>query len=174
VSTYSVRLEDLGPALEGFVARAIPVMYVALRDAVVEAAYYKVQELSPVATGRYKASHTISADSPRTVALATLPAYPIGGAPEVEAALAAAGPDSVIYIANAAADPRYASRPGGGSYAAILEGGRREYTRLRTGRTQWIGSLQAPNGIYGPARDALLAESVTIVGNAVARARERL
>jgi hypothetical protein len=79
-----------------------------------------------------------------------------------------------IFIANAAADPKYASRPGGGSYARLLEDGRRQYTRLRTGTTMWVGSPQAPRGIYGPAREALLGERVTIVSNAIARVKERL
>src|SRR3954465_14978878 len=125
MSTYTVKLEELGPALNAFLQRAIPVLYATLRDEVAAAAYYKVQELSPVATGRYRASHVVAAGRPQTVALAPMAVYPLGGAPEVEAALASAGPGDSVFVANAAADPRYVDRPGGGSYAMLLEGGRR-------------------------------------------------
>lgn len=174
MAVYQVTLEQLGPALEAFLARVVPLLYVELRNEIVENFYYKVQELSPVKTGRYRASHTISADVLRTVALGTLPSYPIGGAPEIEAALAGAGPGSSIFIANAAADPKNASGPGGGSYAGILEGGRRQYSLIEGRRVRWAGSTQAPNGIYGPSVDALIAQRVTIVGNAVSRVKEGL
>lgn len=165
-------LEQLGPVLESYLARVIPLVYASLRYEIVTEFLFKVQELSPVASGRYRGSHVVSAGVLRTVALATLPAYPILGEPEVEAILAAAPASVPIYIANAAADPKYASRPGGGSYARLLEDRRRQYTRLRTGTTMWVGSLQARNGIYGPAREALLGQRVTIVSNAIARVKE--
>lgn len=170
----TITLEQLGPALESYLGRIIPAVYTSLRYEIVTEFLFKVQALSPVASGRYRGSHVVAAGVLRTVALATLPAYPILGEPEVAAILAAAPASVPIYIANAARDPKYADRPGSGSYARLLEDGRREYTRLRTGTTMWVGSTQAPHGIYGPAREALLGERVTIVSNAIARVREAL
>lgn len=170
----AITLGQLGPALETYLGRVIPAVYVAVRDGIVTEFVFKVQELSPVASGRYRGSHVVSAGVLRTVALATLPAYPILGEPEIEAILTSAAPSQPIFVANAARDPKYADRPGSGSYARLLEDGRRQYTSLRSGTTMWVGSTQAPNGIYGPAREALLGERVTIVSNAIARVKETL
>lgn len=120
--------------------------------------------------GKYRASHVPNAGVIRTVVLPNMPSYPIPGIPEVEAATRGAGPEVSVFIANAAADER---RPDE-SYAGLLEGGRRQYSRVNSRATVWIGSEQAPEGIYGPSVRALLGMRATLEAMAVERAKRRL
>lgn len=169
----SIRLnsiEALGPALESYLKRAVPALYISLREVVAENAMVKLVDLSPVATGKYRASHVPSVGEIRTRVLPNMPAYPIPGIPEVVAVLRGAPATASVFIANAAADER---RPDS-SYAGILEGGRRQYTRLSSRQSVWVGSEQAPEGIYGPAVRALLGMRATIVASAIKRAKGRL
>lgn len=178
MATYQLdSLEALGPALEAFLARAVPVLTTALRDSVAEHAIVELVDRSPVGNpavdphpGKYRASHIPSAGQMVTRVLPNLPAYPIPGIPEVAAALSGADADTSAFIANAAADDRRPDQ----SYAGILEGGRRQYSRVSSKTTMWIGSEQAPEGIYGPAVQALRAMRATIEAQAVARAERRL
>lgn len=178
MSTYRLSsLEALGPALEAFLPRAVRELQASLRGVIMEHAIVELGDRSPVGNpavdphpGKYRASHVPSAGNMQTRVLPNMPAYPIPGIPEVEAALAGAGPDVSGFIANAAADDR---RPDS-SYAGILEGGRRQASRIATRTTMWIGSEQAPEGIYGPAVLALRGMRATIEAQAVARAQRRL
>lgn len=167
MAVYEVSLEELGPRLALYLERLIPAAYAALRDEVTTRAFLTVEEISPVASGKYRASHVANVGGPRTAVLPNLPAFPIGGAPVIEMVLAEAGPADSVWIANAAADEK---RPDS-SYAGLLEGGRRQYTRMKTGTTMWIGSTQAPRGIYGPAVEILLQRRPEIEAAAVERLR---
>lgn len=177
-STYHLdSLEALGPALEAYIPRAAAALTVALRDTIAEHAIVELVDRSPVGNpavdphpGKYRASHVPSAGQMQTRVLPNMPAYPIPGIPEVAAALSGAGPDDSAFIANAAADDR---RPEDG-YAGILEGGRRQYSRVASKTTMWIGSEQAPEGIYGPAIQALRGMRATIEAQAVKRAERKL
>jgi len=178
VATHHLKnLGELGPALEEFLPRAVAALQVSLRDTIAEHAMVELVDRSPVGNpavdphpGKYRASHVPSAGQMVTRVLPNMPAYPIPGIPEVEAALAGAGPEVSAFIANAAADER---RPDS-SYAGLLEGGRRQYSRTATRTTMWIGSEQAPEGIYGPAILALKGMRATIEAQAVERAKRRL
>ena len=168
-------LEEMGPAVAQYLNRAVPALYVALRDEIAEQAMVKLVDFSPVGDpavdphpGKYRASHIPNAGSILTRVLPNMPAYPIPGIPEVEAATRGAGPAVSVFIANAAADER---RPDS-SYAGLLEGGRRQYSSVRSRKTIWIGSDQAPDGIYGPALRALQGMRGTIVASAIERARK--
>lgn len=170
-------LEELGPALQAFLPRAVGVLQMSLRDVIAEHAMVELVDRSPVGNpvvdphpGKYRASHVPSAGNMVTRVLPNQPAYPIPGIPEVEAALSGAGPEISAFIANAASDDR---RPDS-SYAGILEGGRRQYSRTATRTTMWIGSLQAPEGIYGPAILALRGMRATIEAQALERAKRRI
>jgi hypothetical protein len=144
----------------------VPQLARGLRDGIAIAMFLKLPELSPVATGKYRASHIPSAGSPRYVVLPDMPSYPIPGQPEIEAVLRGTPPETSVFIANAAAPEAYPDS----SYAGLLEGGRRMYSRRSTGKAQWIGSTQAPDGIYGPAVRSLEARRATIVEAAIRRA----
>jgi hypothetical protein len=171
MATFQVNgIEDLGPEIARLLNRAVPALAVALRHEITEALLFEVQDRSPVDTGRYRAAHTPSAGEIKTTRAANLPSYPTPGSPEVEAALQGSPAGESAFVANAAADERY---PDSG-YAGLLEGGRRQYSRRSTGKTQWIGSNQAPEGIYGPSVQALKGKSATIEEAAVARARESI
>lgn len=183
METYRLdSLEALGPALAKLLDRAVPILYASLRDVIAEEAMVKLVDLSPVGNaavdshpGKYRASHVVGVDQIVTRVLPNMPAYPIPGIPEVEAVLRNAPPTSTVFIANAAADER---RPDE-SYAALLEGGRRQYSRTGTGKSAratpiWIGSEQAPEGIYGPAVQALLGMRANIEASAIRRAQRRL
>lgn len=170
-------IEQLGPALQGFLGRLVPELQVALRGVIAEHAIVELVDRSPVGNpavdphpGKYRASHVPSAGNMVTKVLPNLPAYPIPGIPEVEAALSGAGPDVSAWIANAAADERRPEE----SYAGILEGGRRQYSRTATRATMWIGSEQAPDGIYGPAILALRGMRATIEAKAVERVKRSM
>jgi len=147
-------LDALPLPLEEFLLQTAAVLGEELRLEVAEQAISELETLSPVKTGKYRASHTPAVGEVVTRKLPNLPSYPIDGIARVQEALADAPPSAVVYIANAVE-----SKEGGGSYAGILEGGK---------------SPQAPGGIYGPAVPALLALRATIVANAIARARARL
>jgi hypothetical protein len=185
VTTYRLdSLEALGPALAKLLDRAIPVLYASLRDVVAEEAMVKLVDLSPVGNaavdphpGKYRASHIPSVDQIVTKVLPNMPAYPVPGIPEVEAVLRNASPTATVFIANAAADERYPDS----SYAGPLEGGRRQYSRTGASWSKsakatpiWIGSEQAPEGIYGPAVQALLGMRATIEASAIRRAQRKL
>lgn len=178
MATYKLdSLEALGPALADYLERAVTALYVSLREVVAENAMVKLVDFSPVGNaavdphpGKYRASHVPNAGEILTRVLPNMPAYPIPGIPEVEAALRGASPGVSVFIANAAADDR---RPNE-SYAALLEGGRRQYSRVASRTTLWIGSEQAPDGIYGPAVRALLGMRATIEASAIKRAQGRL
>ncbi len=178
VPTYRLdSLEGLGPALEAYIPRAAAALTVSLRGVIAEHAIVELVDRSPVGDpvvdphpGKYRASHIPSAGQMVTRVLPNMPTYPIPGIPEVEAALSGAGPDVSGFIANAAADDR---RPDS-SYAGILEGGRRQASRISSRTTMWVGSPQAPDGIYGPAVQALLGMRATIEAKALERAKRRL
>lgn len=170
-------IEALGPALQGYLDRLLPVLLTSLRDVIAEHAIVELVDRSPVGDpvvdphpGKYRASHVPAAGSMQTQVLPNVPAYPIPGIPEIEAATQGAGPEVSIFIANAAADDR---RPDS-SYARLLEDGRRQYSRTASQTTMWIGSLQAPDGIYGPSIQALLGMRATIEAQAVQRAQRRM
>lgn len=185
MAIYRVELSKLAAALDQLVARVYPMLYTELRNEIDERAMLHLVEISPVATGKYRASHIPNARVPRSVVLPNAPAYAIPGIPEIEAVNADAAPGDPVFFANAAADSRYAGK---GGYAALLEPGRREYSRRRrtgssdprkafhpgVGTTMWIGSVDAPLGIYGPTRDFLLEQRATIEASAIQRVRERL
>lgn len=178
MATYHLdSLEALGPALAAYLPRALSVLTVSLRDIIAEHAIVELVDRSPVGDaavdphpGKYRASHIPSAGQMQTRVLPNLPAYPIPGIPEVAAALSGAGPNVSAFIANAAADDRRSDE----SYAGILEGGRRQASRVSSKTTMWIGSHQAPDGIYGPAILALRAMRATIEAQALERAKRRL
>lgn len=178
MATYRLDgLDALGPALEELLTRAVPVLYSSLRDVIAEHAMVKLVDLSPVGNaavdphpGKYRASHVPAAGQIVAKVLPNMPAYPIPGIPEVDAVTRGADPAVSVFIANAAADDR---RPES-SYSRLLEGGRRQYSRTGTRTTMWIGSTQAPEGIYGPAVQALLGMRATIEAEAVTRAKRRL
>jgi hypothetical protein len=178
MATYRLEgLDALGPALEAYLRRAYKALYACLREVIAESAMVKLVDLSPVGNaavdptaGKYRASHIPSVGEIQTKVLPNMPAYPIPGIPEVEAVLRGADANSSVFIANAAADER---RPDS-SYAGLLEGGRRQYSRVSSRRTVWVGSEQAPDGIYGPAVRALLGMRATIVASAIKRAKGRL
>lgn len=176
MATHRIRIEALPGAMRHFRDVVVPGLSRALRDGVATAVFLKLPQLSPVGSpttdphpGKYRASHIASVGQPRYVVLPDLPAYPIPGAPEIEAVLRQAALDATIFIANAAAPARSPDD----SYAGLLEGGRRQYSRVATGKTQWIGSTQAPSGIYGPALEAVAARRATIEAAAI-REAERL
>lgn len=177
MATYRVKsLEELGPILGSFLDRAVPVLQEELRYAVVEAAVVEVVDRSPVGDpssdphpGKYRASHTVSVGSVQTKKLDDMPAYPIPGAEMVSAALNGADPAESVFVANGAMSE------GGYPYGkAALEPGRRQYTRVGSRTTMWIGSEQAPEGVYGPAVQALQGMRGTIVASAVRRAEKRI
>lgn len=173
MSTYTVNsIEDLGPEIARLLNKAVPALAVALRHEITESLMIEVQDRSPVDTGKYRASHTPSAGQIKTKVLTNLPGggYPIPGAPEVEAALQGSPPGESAFVANAAADERY---PDSG-YAGLLEGGRRQYSRRSTGKTMWVGSEQATEGIYGPGVEALKGRRATIEEAAVERAKDAI
>jgi len=149
-----VGLDALPLPLEEFLLQAAAVLGEELRLEVAEEGISELETLSPVKTGKYRASHTPAVGEVVTRRLPNLPAYPIDGIARVQEALAGAPPSSVVYIANAVE-----SKEGAGSYADILERGK---------------SRMAPGGIYGPAVPALQARRATIVANAIARTRARL
>jgi hypothetical protein len=170
-------LEQLGPVLGAFLDRAVPVLQEELRAEIVEQALVKVVDLSPVGDpstdphpGKYRASHTVSVGSIQTQALADLPNYPIPGIEMVASALAGADPAASVFIANGAVSGKKEYPYG----KAALEPGRRQYTRVGSRTTMWIGSEQAPEGIYGPTVQALQGLRGTIEASAVRRAKERL
>lgn len=178
MATYRLNsLGELGPALEAYLPRAAAALQVSLRGVIMEHGIVELVDRSPVGNpvvdphpGKYRASHVPSAGNMETRVLPNMPAYPIPGIPEVEAALSGAGPDVSGFLANAAADDR---RPDS-SYAGILEGGRRQASRIATRTTMWVGSEQAPEGIYGPAVLALRGMRATIEAEALTRAQRRL
>lgn len=178
MATYRLdSLEELGPALEAFLPRAVAELTASLRDVIAEHAIVELVDRSPVGDpavdphpGKYRASHVAAAGQMVTRVLPNMPSYPIPGIPEVEAATAGAGPEVSVFIANAAADDRRPDQ----SYAGILEGGRRQYSRVSSRSTVWAGSEQAPEGIYGPAIRALQGMRATIEAKAVERAKRRL
>lgn len=166
MATYRLNsLEELGPALEAYLPRAAAALQASLRDVIAEHAIVELVDRSPVGDpavdphpGKYRASHVPAAGNMVTRVLPNMPAYPIPGIPEVEAALSGAGPDVSAFIANAAADDR---RPDE-SYAGFLEPPKAHSKR------------QAPDGIYAPAVLALRAMRATIEAQAIERAQRRL
>lgn len=164
--TYRLRsLEELGPALQAYLDRAVPALVTALRDVIAEHAMVELVDRSPVGNpavdphpGKYRASHVPNAGAIRTVVLPNMPSYPLPGIPEVEAATRGAGPEVSVFIANAAADDR---RPDS-SYAGLLEPPKAH------------SKTQAPLGIYEPTIPALLGMRATLEGMAVERAKRRL
>jgi hypothetical protein len=177
VATHRISLEKLGPVLGAYLDRAVVVLQEELREAVVETAFTEVVDRSPVGnpstdphSGKYRASHSVSVGSIQTRDVGNMPSYPIPGAEMVSAALNGSDPAASVFIANGAVSGK-AEYPYG---KAALEPGRRQYTRTGSRTTMWIGSEQAPDGIYGPAVRALLGMRGTIQDKAVRRARERL
>lgn len=166
MATRRISLARLEGAVRDLRVRVAPQLTRFLRDGIATAMFLKLPELSPVDTGKYRASHIPSVGSPRYVVLPDMPSYPIPGQPEIEAVLRGSPPEASVFIANAAAPE---SRPDS-SYAGLLEGGRRMYSRRSTGKAQWIGSTQAPQGIYGPAVRAIQARRATIIEAAIRRA----
>jgi hypothetical protein len=174
----TVELEQLGPAMQRLVDRALPMLYTELRNEVARRVFVKLVDLSPVGNaavdrhpGKYRASHVPNAGSIKTKVLPDMPSYAVPGEEVVDAAVAPAPAASSVFIANAAASERYAAK---GSYAGLLEPGRRQYSRTSSKRTIWIGSEQAPDGIYGPAVRAILAMRATIEASAIRSVKERL
>ncbi len=166
---HVLTMDQIGPAVERFAEVAIPMLYRELRRQIAVSLFVKLQDLSPVKTGKYKASHIPSAGSIQTRVLPDLPSFPIPGEHVVDSVLANAAPEVSIFIANAAAPERSPSK----SYAALLET-RRQYSRRRTQRAQFVGSAQAPDGIYGPAVRAIQALRATIVARVIQNVAARL
>jgi len=171
-------MEEFGPALSTYLGHAYLALYVALRTQVAVQLFLELEVLSPVGdpakdrhTGKYRASHIASISAPKAVILPDLPSYPLGGAPAIEAVLAEAAPEDALFIANAAASERYAAK---GGYAKLLEGGRRQYSRMSSRKAQWIGSVQAPGGIYGPAVENVKGRAPEIEAAAVAMVQENM
>lgn len=155
MSVYHLRgLDALGPALAAWLPRAVDALYDSVRLEIAEEAMAELETLSPVKTGRYRASHTPAVGEVVTRHLPIMTAYPVDGVARVHEAVAGSPADSVVYIANAVE-----GKEGSGSYAGILEAGR---------------SKQAPEGVYGPTVQALLDRRATIVANGIERARARL
>ena len=178
MASQTVTLEQLGPALQRLADRAVPLLYTELRNEVARRVFVKLVDLSPVGNaaqdrhpGKYRASHVPNVGEIKTKVLPDMPSYPVPGDEAVDAVVGSAEPGKSIFIANGAATERYASK---GSYAGLLEGGRRQYSRTKTRTTLWIGSTQAPHGIYGPAVRVILALRATIEASAIRRVKERL
>lgn len=178
MQTTVVELQQLGPALQRLAERAVPMLYKELRNEVTRRVFVKLVDLSPVGDpakdrhpGKYRASHIPSAGEIKAVVLPDMPSYPIPGDEAIDAVADQAGPSTSIFIANAAATERYAHK---GSYARLLEDGRRQYSRVSTHTTLYVGSTQAPHGIYGPAVQAILALKSTIIASALSNVKERL
>lgn len=178
MATYRIdSLEKLGPALERFLNRAILVVQEELRAEIAEQAIVKLVDISPVGNfatdphpGKYRASHTVSVGSIQAQALPDQPAYPIPGIEAVSAALSGSDPGESVFLANGAVSGEKEYPYG----KAALEPGRRQYSRVSSRTTMWIGSEQAPEGIYGPTVEALLGLRGTIEANAVKRAQRRM
>lgn len=179
VATYRVKsLEELGPAVGEYLNRAFRVLQEELRAEVAERAIVELVDRSPVGNpatdphpGKYRASHTVSVGSIQAQALPDQPAYPIPGVEAVSAALSGAtDPGESVFLANAAVSGKKEYPYG----KAALEPGRRQYSRVGSRTTMWIGSEQAPEGIYGPTVEALKGLRGTIEANAVRRAQRRL
>lgn len=178
MATYEVTLEQFGPALARVLGSAYRALAVALRAQVAVELYLELEVLSPVGDpakdkhpGKYRASHIASIGSPQPEVLPDLPTYPLRGAPYIETVLAEAPPGASVWIANAAATAKYAEK---GVYGGLLEGGRRQYSRRASQKTQWIGSTQASDGIYGPAVRNIRARAPEIEAAAVAQVRESM
>lgn len=172
----SVTLDQLGPALEQFMGRALPLLYVELRKEVSRRAFTELVTISPVGnpsvdrhSGKYRASHIPSAGSIKIRVLPDMPSYPVPGDETIDAVTDSAPPAQSVFIANAAKSDGAKS-----GYAGILEGGRRMYSRVGTRKAQWVGSEQAPEGVYGPAVRAIKALRATIEASAIRRVKERL
>lgn len=178
VSIYRVTTwEEFGPAVEGLLNRAVRVLQEELRAEIAERALVKLVDLSPVGdpavdehAGKYRASHIPSVGEIAVKFLPNMPSYPVPGVEAVSAVLRGSDPAESVFIANSARNEE-SGYPYGKD---ALEPGRRQYTRLGSGTTMWIGSVQAPEGIYGPAVRALLGMRGTIEATAVRRAKERL
>jgi hypothetical protein len=171
-----VTLEQLGPALEALVGRSLPLLYHELRAEVSRRVFAELVTISPVGnpsvdkhSGKYRASHVPSAGQIKIRVLPDMPSYPIPGDEVVDAVTSSATPGTSVFIANAARSDGAKS-----GYAGILEGGRRMYSRVATRRAQWVGSEQAPEGVYGPAVRAIKALRATIEASAIRRVKERL
>ena len=173
---HVIPIEQLGPAMQALLNRVLPMLYAELRNEVARSVFVQLVDLSPVGDpsqdlhpGKYRASHVPSAGAIKTRVLPDMPAYPIPGDEAIDAVTRSAPPNVAIYVANAAASE---GQPG--SYAGLLEGGRRMYSRVGSRKAQWVGSTQAPEGIYGPAVRAILALRATIESRAVAKVKERI
>ena len=164
------RLRHLGRAVEVLLRDLVPRVTAAVRDEVIEEGLRELVERSPVASGKYRASHVVGTGSPRGVVLPDLPSYPIPGDSEARAGVRGASPSAVAFIANRAAAEK---RPDYSYARHAIEPGRRQYSRRSTRKAQWIGSEQAPAGVYGPTVRVLFARRATIVRNALARIRGR-
>lgn len=164
-------------AFRAYIAQLIPTLGEELTKAIARHLWLELGITSPIGhplrdphPGKYQASHTISLGGPAYKKLRDLPSYPRLSGPEADSVLTAAQPGQAIYISNAAANDRKPDQ----SYAGLLEGGRRQYSRLKSRKTMWIGSTQAPEGVYYPALKAISTQRDTIAAEAIAATEARM
>jgi hypothetical protein len=168
---FRVKLADLGAVFARRNRRLHDELVSEVRNDIAREFFLDVVEHTPVDTGKARASNTASAGAKKLLVLGDLPSHPIPGREVVDGAAATASPQDTLWISNAA---QRKGRSGIYAYFAwALEPGRRMYSRLATGKSQYIGSDQAPMGIYGPAYNRLRARLPKIAKAAAARVRAR-
>lgn len=157
-------LKEFPAEFTEYIGRLVPALGLELGKEVVRELWLEVGERSPIGhpaqdkhPGKYQASWTVGTGELSFKHLPDLPGYPRIGEPEVDAALVEAKLGESLYLGNAGADDR---RPDE-SYAASLEAGR------RTVKGREYGSLQAPEGIAGPAVAEVYSRRDTIIAKAI-------
>lgn len=173
-----IEIAELPEALQKVVGELIPELGLQLSKATMRALQRTIVETSPVEhpgtgrhPGKYRASHVISPRQPAFVDLPDAPSYPIPGELEADAQMAGALPGDDLYIAtHAVSDGDLHDR----GYSDILEGGRVQYSRVRTHTTMWMGSEQAPEGVYYPAVKVVAELHATIEAEAIKATEEAL
>ena len=186
-----VKIEELGDALGVLVKRVHPMLVREVRDEIGREAFLEVVQRSPVGglglsvpsgkprrdphPGRYRAGHVASAGSPEPIDLPFLPSYPTPGEEAFDAGVAGSSEAESVFVSNATQGKpsgKTGQRYAYGKWA--LEDGRRQYSRVSTRVTLWIGSEWAPDGVYGPTVVAVKARRATIKRRALRKVKAKI
>lgn len=164
MGTRTIPLSALGQQLIGMHQELIPALGVSILRVAAEELFMDASRRSPVGSvstsrhpGKYAASHRLSAGSPRYADLGDQTAFPRLGVTDAASALAELSLDQIVWLTNDAA-----SDGNDQSYAPVLEAGRHVDSLGRM-----AGSLQAPDGIYGPAIEALGSRGAQLMDRAI-------